>query len=67
MKMTVLGHNEPCRYCGKEPGFTMVAQRHEGEVSFKFAMHCECGAQGPICDDVEQALDAWNKTMGERK
>lgn len=66
MKMIVLGYDEPCRNCGKAPTLTQVAEQHDGKVSLRYAMSCECGVQGPICDDAEQAIDAWNKTMGDR-
>ena len=51
---------KPCPFCG-------VGASAEALVNFDgyHFVGCECGAEGPIADDMDEARAAWNKRPGE--
>lgn len=56
---------KPCRYCGNNILGTLLIDEELmsfGEAMGYFQAHCYmCGAKGPVCEDEQQAIDAWNK------
>ena len=54
---------KPCPFCGKRPGV------HRSTFSEKYRIRCDqkggCGAETASCGTKEQAIDAWNRRMGE--
>lgn len=57
----------PCPRCGAEPTI-------EGSEYYKWVFHqkacryrCQCGELGPMAPTPEEAAEAWNKQMENRR
>lgn len=52
----------PCPFCGGTDEADKIDVEYEDDTSnLIWWMACDCGARGPVADNIEKARKAWNK------